>query len=213
MVPTEVLRPSEVAGKGPPWTMLQTCRRRCQVAATSLMPQLIINNAIKAISSSTKRAIARCSHCGSSDTKPCSAWALSARTSSLAQIPYLGQERAEAIQTAARSSTGSLQGPFAEQLVRHLVGEVRLRERHLGGGEGGLRVRGDVLHLVQDRPVRVRAHLEAGAVLALVHVGVHVAHDRVLDVALGVREAGDRWGDRLSPRAPPRSPAGESPSP
>ncbi|MFN0053884.1 MAG: transposase [Planctomycetales bacterium] len=54
---------------------------------------------------------------------------VAARTSSLVQIPHLDQERAEAIQTAARNSTGSLQGHFAEQLVRHLVVEVRQSKR------------------------------------------------------------------------------------
>ena len=36
--------------------------------------------------------------------------------------------------------------------------------------------------------MRVRADLQVAAVLALVHVGVHVAHDRVLDLADGVLE-------------------------
>jgi hypothetical protein len=45
---------------------------------------------------------------------------------------------------------------------------------------------------VQDRAVRVGADLQAAPVLALVHVHVHVAHDRVLDRGLGVGEARHR---------------------
>ena len=52
-----------------------------------------------------------------------------ARIDSLTQIPHVDHERAEALQAAARSSTASLQGPFAEQLVRHLVAEVRQSQR------------------------------------------------------------------------------------
>jgi transposase len=48
-----------------------------------------------------------------------------ARIDSLTRIPHLDSERAQALQAAARASTGSLRGPFAEQLVRHLVAEVR----------------------------------------------------------------------------------------
>ena len=48
--------------------------------------------------------------------------------------------------------------------------------------------RRQVLRVVEDRPVRVRADLEVAARLPLVHVGVHVADDRKLDVALGARE-------------------------
>ncbi len=48
-----------------------------------------------------------------------------AHLDSLVKIPYVTRERALALQAAARSSTGSLRGPLAEQLVRHLVDEVR----------------------------------------------------------------------------------------
>ena len=65
--------------------------------------------------------------------------------------------------------------------VLHLRLEVGLRERELGRRERGLLDRGDLLGVVQDRPVRVGADLEADAVLALVHEDVHVAHDRELD--------------------------------
>ena len=68
--------------------------------------------------------------------------------------------------------------------VLHLEREVVLGERELGRRERRLLDRGDLLGVVEDRAVRVRADLEADAVLALVHVRVHVAHDRELDRAL-----------------------------
>ena len=67
--------------------------------------------------------------------------------------------------------------------VLHLRLEVRLRERELGRRQRGLLDRRDLLRVVEDRAVRVRADLEADAVLALVHEHVHVAHDRELDRA------------------------------
>ena len=76
--------------------------------------------------------------------------------------------------------------------VLHLLHEVVLGERELGRRERGLLDGGDLVGVVQDRPVRVGADLEPAAVLALVHVRVHVAHDRVLDRALRVREARHR---------------------
>ena len=42
-------------------------------------------------------------------------------------------------------------------------------------------MRRDLVGVERDRAVGVGADLEAGALLALVHVGVHVADDRVLD--------------------------------
>ena len=77
------------------------------------------------------------------------------------------------------------------QRVLILLGEVIGGERKLGGGERGLGVRGDVLGVVEDRAMGVGADLQACAVLALVHVGVHVADDRVLNVALGIGKHGD----------------------
>ena len=74
------------------------------------------------------------------------------------------------------------------ECVLVLIGEVLRGEGELGGGERGLGVRGDVLCVVEDRAVGVGADLQARAVLALVHVGVHVADDGVLQVALGVGE-------------------------
>ena len=65
-------------------------------------------------------------------------------------------------------------------------------ERQLGRRQRRLLDRGDLVGVVEDRPVRVGADLEPAAVLALVHVRVHVAHDRVLDRALGVGEARHR---------------------
>ena len=65
--------------------------------------------------------------------------------------------------------------------VLHLLREVVLGERELGRRERRLLDRGDLVGVVQDRAVRVGADLEPAAVLALVHVRVHVAHDRVLD--------------------------------
>ena len=77
------------------------------------------------------------------------------------------------------------------ECVLILIGEVLRGEGELGGGERGLGVRGDVLCVVEDRAVGVGADLQARAVLALVHVGVHVADDGVLQVALGVGEHRD----------------------
>ena len=54
---------------------------------------------------------------------------VAARLDSLVKIPYVTAERAQALQTAARTSTGSLRGPLAEELVRHLVDEVRKSQR------------------------------------------------------------------------------------
>ena len=87
--------------------------------------------------------------------------------------------------------------------VLHLEGEVLLRERELGRRERRLLHRGQVLGVVQDRPVRVRADLQAGALLALVHVRVHVADDRELDAALRVARtsASGRCRSSGAPRA------------
>ena len=52
-----------------------------------------------------------------------------AHADSLVKIPYVTRERALALQATARTSTGSLRGPLAEQLVRHLVDEVRQSRR------------------------------------------------------------------------------------
>jgi transposase len=49
-----------------------------------------------------------------------------ARLTSLAKIPYLSAEKAQAVHQAARQSIASLRGPVAEALVRELVGQVRL---------------------------------------------------------------------------------------
>ena len=65
--------------------------------------------------------------------------------------------------------------------VLHLRVEVGLRERELRRRERGLLDRRDLLRVVEDRAVGVRADLEADAVLALVHEHVHVADDRELD--------------------------------
>ena len=77
------------------------------------------------------------------------------------------------------------------ECVLILIGEVLRGEGEFGGGERGLSVRGDVLCVVKDRAVGVGADLQARAVLALVHVGVHVADDGVLQVTLGVGEHRD----------------------
>ena len=77
------------------------------------------------------------------------------------------------------------------ECVLVLVGEVVGREGELRGRQRGLGVRGDLLCVVEDRAVGVGADLQARAVLALVHVGVHVADDGVLQVALGVGEHRD----------------------
>jgi transposase len=52
-----------------------------------------------------------------------------AHADSLVKIPHVTRQRALALQATARSSTGSLRGPLAEQLVRHLVDEVRQSRR------------------------------------------------------------------------------------
>ena len=73
----------------------------------------------------------------------------------------------------------------------HLELEVLLRERQLGRREGRFGDRGDLVGVHQDRPVGVRADLHVAAVLALVAVRVHVAHDRVGDLAHGVGQHRD----------------------
>ena len=76
----------------------------------------------------------------------------------------------------------------AEQLRHELerLGQLRvevvLGEGELGGGERRLLVGGDVARGDDYRAVGVRAHLHVASVLALVHVRVDVAHDRVLDL-------------------------------
>jgi transposase len=52
-----------------------------------------------------------------------------ARLSSLVKIPHLSQKQAEQIQAAAKCTTGSLKGDFSEQLISHLVAEVRQSQR------------------------------------------------------------------------------------
>ena len=76
--------------------------------------------------------------------------------------------------------------------VLHLLREVVLRERQLGRRERRLLDGRDLLGVVEDRPVGVRADLEPAPVLALVHVRVHVADDRELDHALRVLEVRHR---------------------
>jgi len=48
-----------------------------------------------------------------------------ARKSSLTAIPHLTTDKAQKLQTAARTSVGSFRGPVAEELVRLLVGQLR----------------------------------------------------------------------------------------
>ena len=73
----------------------------------------------------------------------------------------------------------------------HLELEVLLGERQLGRRQLRFGDRGDLVGVHQDRPMRVRADFHVAAVLALVAVGVHVAHDRVRDLADGVGEHRD----------------------
>ena len=77
-------------------------------------------------------------------------------------------------------SSPSTSGTSCERVLE-LELEVLLRERQLGRRQRRLLDRRDLVGLVEDRPVRVRADLEALPVLALVHVRVHVAHDREVD--------------------------------
>ena len=89
---------------------------------------------------------------------------------------------------------GLVADDLRHQLERdlHLRVEVVLREGQLGRGQRRLLDRGDLLGVHHDRAVGVGADLEPGSLLALVHVGVDVAHDRVLDHPLGVGEARHR---------------------
>ena len=85
-------------------------------------------------------------------------------------------------------------GFVADDLGEELEGvlelwiEVLPRERKHRRREGGRRDRGDVVGIHEDRPVGVRADLEAAPVLPLVHVRIHVADDRVLDFPGRMRE-------------------------
>ena len=79
-------------------------------------------------------------------------------------------------------------GHELERLL-HLGVEVVLREGQLGRAEGRLLDARDVVGVQGDRAVCVGTDLEARPLLALVHVGVHVADDRVLDQLRGVGEA------------------------
>ena len=78
---------------------------------------------------------------------------------------------------------GLVADDLRHQLERdlHLRVEVVLRERQLGRAQRRLLDRRDLVGVEHDRAVGVGADLEAGALLALVHVRVHVADDRVLD--------------------------------
>ena len=78
---------------------------------------------------------------------------------------------------------GLVADDLRHQLERllHLQREVVLRERELGRRQRRLLDRRDLVGVVQDRAVRVRADLEPRPVLALVHVRVHVADDREVD--------------------------------
>ena len=78
------------------------------------------------------------------------------------------------------------------QRVLHLLLEIALRKGELGRRERGLLDRRQVLRVVKNRAVRVGADLQVAARLALVHVRVHVPHDRVLDVRLRATKTRDR---------------------
>ncbi len=69
----------------------------------------------------------------------------------------------------------------------HLRGEVLLGERELRRRRR-LFERRDVVGVHEDRAVRVRADLQLGSTLALVHVRVHVPNDRVRDLARRIHE-------------------------
>ncbi|CAB4760560.1 unannotated protein [freshwater metagenome] len=105
----------------------------------------------------------------------------------------VGRERQDAVDRVLLADA-LVADDLGHELERMLVlqVEVVLGERELGGREGCLGVRGDLVDAVEDRAVGVGADLEAGAVLPLVHVRVHVADDRVLDIALRVGEARHR---------------------
>ena len=83
--------------------------------------------------------------------------------------------------------------------------EVFLGEWELGGGECSSSVRRQFVWAVKDCTVCVGTDLKAGAVLTLVHEGVHVTDDWPLDIALAVSEEGhgadvlhlvNGWGQR-----------------
>ena len=78
------------------------------------------------------------------------------------------------------------------QRVLHLLLEIDLGERKLRRRERCLLHGWQVVRVVEDRSVRVGADLEVAPGLAFVHVGVHVADDRMLDVTFGAAKARHR---------------------
>ena len=73
-----------------------------------------------------------------------------------------------------------------------LLVEVVGGERQLGGRQRRLLVRRDVVGVVEDRAVGVRADLHRAGRLALVAERVHVADDRVGDLLVGLLQDVDR---------------------
>jgi hypothetical protein len=94
----------------------------------------------------------------------------------------VGREGDEAVDRVLHAD-GFVADDLGHELERvlHLRVEVGLREWELGRREGRLLDRGDLLGVVEDRAVGIRADLEADPVLSFVHEDVHVAHDRELD--------------------------------
>ena len=129
-------------------------------------------------------------------------------------------EREQAVDRVPDAHRGVAQDVRHElERLLELQVEVVGGERQLGGRQRRLLDRRDLLGVVQDRPVRVRADLHVAAVLALVAERVHVADDRELDLADGVRELRDRAdadhlvhrrGERDAARRPSRPASGST---
>ena len=107
---------------------------------------------------------------------------------------HLLRVRSQGQQPVHRVSHPGAGEQFAHQLARlfELRDEVLGREGHLGRRALRLRQRGNVVGAHKNRPVAVGADLHRVVALPLVHEGVHVAHDRVVDFVAGSAEEVDR---------------------
>ena len=109
----------------------------------------------------------------------------------LAQAGHgVGRQRQQAVDGVA--DLGVAQHVHQLDGLLHLLVEVIGRERHLGWRQGRLLVGGDVVGMVQDRPVGVGTDLHRAGRLALVAERVHVAHDGIADLVVGLGEHVDR---------------------
>ena len=110
------------------------------------------------------------------------------------EVPYL-RGLAQARHGVRREGEEAVDGVPDLRLAQHvhqLDGRLHLRievvigERHLGRREGRLLVGRDLVRVVEDRPVAVRADLHGAGRLPLVAEGVHVPDDRVADLVVGL---------------------------